>query len=1273
LTARRITKKLTRLTAYIVGVILVLLVAFHFWFVNHAGDLLEELVHDRSNGKLSLKIDKFSFNWLNRKIELRKAIFYSTDTLTASSAYQFSVERLRIQMKQILPLILEKRFLIDSIQIVNPDITVTRLRPGKDTAFTSDTSFSIPQEMGRIYNSIQDALAVLEVGRFQIDNGKFSLINRIRPDDKPIIISRLNFYLDNLEVADSNTSDGHSKILFSDNVGLSTTNQDILLPDGRHRISFSNFRINVHNRLAEFDSCTIVATKGDSVNNSFRIFFDKLRMTNIDFDTLYHTEVIKADSVYCINPKFRLDVELPKRTGPIKPPKLDELIQQLTGNLQLAFVVVQNASFDINTMREGRPSSFTSDKNNFELQGLRIQENALQPLTVERFAMAIRNYENFLRDSTYAISFDSILVNNNRISLSNFSYKELKNNKVVNSLMMPQFEVQGLSWDNLVFDQQLNAQRVNLYRPVINYNTKNKAGSQDIFEVLGDIGNVFQLENLNMTEGELNLFLPDNSSLKLEGASMAVSGKKLVGSRGIASVQRSVNQLSFRKGVFKTKDLTARLENANFTGVGSGITAQKINLTDKNDLVMNATRVSIRSMILDEKFKHNALEGIRWEKADISMSALPGRPQDDQGSFTLREIDGTNTRINIRKGPREYSVFLKSVNADQIETGNGRPVQLSGFTTSGNDLVIKDSIINVTIKNLSLTDRKQSSLEKIRYTSNSGRDSMLIEIPAMNLVPDINAMLNGKIQADGIQIFQPFAQINLFASGETVRKTGLQNVFIGSLQVRQPALQFRSTSVNGQTTLEWKGKDGENFFELSNFRVNQDSSMSISADQLKFSIDQFQFVNAKGKKFEAGKGQLNAQINKLAFFKNEMETWDWQGTVAHLDASNFVIDSLGKNDGLLLVNSARLDDLTISSSLLLDIRAMVNQNSRFNLHHITGGYKNSQEQYAWYNAGYDKKTNFFSLDSFSFHPVVERDEYLKSKPYQVDYLTAKTGRITMGPFDIHRYNRDTILAPGIITIDGGYMHAYRDKRTPRQPGAIKSLPVNLLKKLPVQLLADSIRITNALVDYEEVNEKTGALGKITVARLNGIISNARNFNLQPGDSLQISASGFLQDTLFTKLSVRESYTDSLGGFLMTAQMGPSDLTVMNTAIASLASAELKSGILDTMTLRVVGREALAFGEMKMYYHDLKVKVQRPGKKTLMSGLATFVANTLIKNKNRNRTGTIFILRMRDRSAINYLVKIAMSGIASSVGVKGNKKLIRKYKREIRSRNLPVVM
>ena len=454
MTAIGISKKFLKVLAFIVGALLIIFFSFQVWLNHHAESLIEKLVETQSNGKLALKVEKIKFNWMSRKIELQKAVFFSTDSSTAPVAYRFGVDRLRIELKAIIPVIFEKRIMIDSIRLVNPSINVIKRRAVRDSS-TSDSTLSIPQEMGRVYHSIQDALKLLEVGRFQIDNGRFSLIDATRPGEEPVTITRISLRIDNIKVDGDN--DTQEKILFSDNIMLHTSEQDINFPDGRHRLSFREFRINTQNQRVEFDSCTIVATKGDSAKSSFRVFFDRLVMTNIDFDTLYHAELIKADSVYCINPQFRLDVDLAKRTGPVQPPKLNELIQQLTGDMELATVVVEDGSFDINTMREGRPSSFTSYHNNFEMQGLRIRKNDPRPLTVERFAMAIRNFENFLRDSTYAIQFDSILFRDNRISLSNFSYAESKAGKVENYIEMPQFELHGLSWDELVFQQQLKA------------------------------------------------------------------------------------------------------------------------------------------------------------------------------------------------------------------------------------------------------------------------------------------------------------------------------------------------------------------------------------------------------------------------------------------------------------------------------------------------------------------------------------------------------------------------------------------------------------------------------------------------------------------------------------------------------------------------------------------------------------------------------------------------------------------------------------------------
>jgi hypothetical protein len=111
-------------------------------------------------------------------------------------------------------------------------------------------------------------------------------------------------------------------------------------------------------------------------------------------------------------------------------------------------------------------------------------------------------------------------------------------------------------------------------------------------------------------------------------------------------------------------------------------------------------------------------------------------------------------------------------------------------------------------------------------------------------------------------------------------------------------------------------------------------------------------------------------------------------------------------------------------------------------------------------------------------------------------------------------------------------------------------------------------------------------------------------------------------------------------------------------------------------MRAIGHDYLSLGEMRMYYHDLKVQFLKNGKeekKTFLQGLKTFIANSfVIKNENTKRVGVVYFPRIRDKSFINYYIKIAMSGVASSAGAKKNKKLMKKYNRQLKVHQLPEI-
>jgi hypothetical protein len=278
--------------------------------------------------------------------------------------------------------------------------------------------------------------------------------------------------------------------------------------------------------------------------------------------------------------------------------------------------------------------------------------------------------------------------------------------------------------------------------------------------------------------------------------------------------------------------------------------------------------------------------------------------------------------------------------------------------------------------------------------------------------------------------------------------------------------------------------------------------------------------------------------------------------------------------------------------------------------------------------------------------------------------------------DLHGYFRDTLAHVATMHIENPLISVYRDKRPPREPNVIRPLPVDMLKNLQLKLKVDSILVHNGYVRYEELSEKTGRAGVIGISKLNASLATLKSHDLHPKDSLRLQADAWLLDSIHVNLRLHESYTDSLAAFHMTTKIGPTNLMVLNKVVEPLASVRIRSGHLDTLTLRAIGREYLSYGEMKMLYRKLNVQFLQAGneqKRGFVTKMITFIANTfVIKTRNEHKTGIIYFERLRDRSIFNYMIKMVMSGAGSSVGAKRNQKYLRHYKRELRKQGLPPI-
>ena len=236
------------------------------------------------------------------------------------------------------------------------------------------------------------------------------------------------------------------------------------------------------------------------------------------------------------------------------------------------------------------------------------------------------------------------------------------------------------------------------------------------------------------------------------------------------------------------------------------------------------------------------------------------------------------------------------------------------------------------------------------------------------------------------------------------------------------------------------------------------------------------------------------------------------------------------------------------------------------------------------------------------------------------------------------------------------------------------MPVDIIRAIALPVSIKNINLVDGQVNYIERNAKTRAEGNISLAHLQGKISNIKNRNFEENDSLELSISAYLMDSTLIKLRVKESYIDSLSGFLMTLRMNPTSLTFLNPMIAPLSNVKIMSGSVDSFFLWAIGKDDLAIGEINMYYHNLRIKLFKNAEldqSTFFTKAASFLANTFVIRKNNNgKSGVVYFERLKDRSFFNYIVKMTFSGMATSIGVKKNKKYIDEYNRQLKLKNLP---
>jgi len=238
-------------------------------------------------------------------------------------------------------------------------------------------------------------------------------------------------------------------------------------------------------------------------------------------------------------------------------------------------------------------------------------------------------------------------------------------------------------------------------------------------------------------------------------------------------------------------------------------------------------------------------------------------------------------------------------------------------------------------------------------------------------------------------------------------------------------------------------------------------------------------------------------------------------------------------------------------------------------------------------------------------------------------------------------------------------------------GIEKLMPGKLIRKIPLPLTVDTVRIHGSDVIYHEFSVATKRWSTIPLMNINGYLANVTN-RPQATDSLSIFASAGLLDNHIRRFSYTESYNDSLSWFRAQSHLSPLLLTRFTQVSMPMAAISVTNGNADTAYAYWEGNKYAAYGTMHFYYNHLKVRVHDP--KTMhpygfLPKLKTFAANLILPNR-KERPAAIFVERDREKFIFNYLVKAQVRGLLTTVGVRKDRKYRKSYMRKQLQYSLP---
>lgn len=1213
--------------------------------------VIKQMVREQTHGAYELDFKRLRANYSTLTFTVERGKLTSLDTSNGQSRYFVTFPRVVLQLQSLSDLIWRKKLNITSIAFQKPEFNIVIQKNSKRTGFF--------QNAGDIYKYLSSFAEATNINNVEITDATLLLKDETR-NDFTYNIKNIDLLVKGFHPTDSTTTTKH-RVFLTDAIKLDVGAQKVVL-DSNKTVSFHALHLSTTTANLTMDSIYYEGKQTDSTD-AFKIYLPSLRLKKLNFGRLYNEGILQVDSVMINQPHTQLAVNLSPKANKSKDVKhiMHDVVSHLFGDIDVHYLEMKNANTHLVTRFLHQERNIDIEKHTLQVNDIYITAGDSGTVELGDFTFSVKEYESFSPHNKYRMQFNQFSIKNGGdIVLKNlFVYPTSTATKPL--LYLPQLTIDEADIGMLLVEKKIKAKKFVLESAVIKHELKGlKEGesAKSLGAILRGITLNADIRELEFNNGTYSVVRYGERPLKFSADSLHLYFKfkdnrlRLQSSADLLDALQNISakDLQFENSSYNLQanamqykeDKILRLDNFNFQRAENRHIKGKSLIIDHPDIavILDDNKFIAKSVEIDDA-------DITHEGRNQNQPSSPRRASLDVDiqNFVLNNIHLSSfERGDIKISGNNISAVLQNVHKT-----HGEPVTFSLKEAHTGNVNFSDNYITAKTSKISIVLGSLSTIEDFSLQRMQNGDTLLINSDRLYFQPSQFDIATRQIALD--HLYADTAKVYaVFAQKEKTAKNTARGKWLFNLQ--------RSRLINVDLTvkrnnMEFISPSADIALETFN-TTDKNITARLGCKDYAFHFHQdTTLVNVTGKILKTS-FSLTGEDGERAM---NVKTF----TISNTD--------LQFHDGrrhALVADNVNMDahNLQWTTSEKPPVAEWISPNhaSFVSVNHIA--FPSSTTNYVIDSINYSGAENKLSIGAFSFVPRLSIKQYLDSVKLQTDYITGKFTNISAsGPYINLQTGRRNFSATN-ITINGFDVSTYRDKTYPAN-NVYKALPATLMKRSSISVDIDTISFTKGNIAYTEVSEKTKKAGTVTFNDMNGVAFPFRLKDTHPDDTFRVNASALFMNKSRLALQYAAPLYSRNDVFTANVQMGAFNLKDLNPLLVPLASAVVRNGEVDKLNYFIKADNFSGKGKMDFYYHNLIIELLDETKKnnsSFSTRLKSFAANTVVKNKNDNRTGNIYFERIDSKFIFNYLVKLTFSGVMTSTGAKTNKALKKQEKK-----------